>query len=327
MASLDGGEMREFFPSGARPAAPALLLAGRASAMEAGALVRARRIAEENGMDWQDIDYVKDGTTAIIALNRPEKLNAVRMRSLDELVAALDDADADDAIRAVVVTGNGRAFCAGTDLSDGFDLPMGGDPATGDGVPPDAGGRVTLRLYEMTKPVIAAVNGPAVGFGATSLLAMDFRLAAAEAKFCYIFARRGIVAESCSSWFLPRIVGVATALDWMLTGRMVPAQEALQKGRVQDVVPAEALLPRAMEIARGIAETTAPVSVAINRQLMWKMLDAEHPRMAHALESRGVAATLAGPDAREGARAFAERRAPAFTSKASDAAFMRAWWS
>ena len=278
-------------------------------------------------MDWQDIDYSRDGATAVITLNRPEKLNAVRMRTLDELIAALDDADADDCVRAVVVTGAGRAFCAGTDLSDGFDLPMGGNPATGEGIPPDAGGRVTLRLYEMTKPVIAAINGAAVGFGATSLLAMDFRLAAPEAKFCYIFARRGIVAESCSSWFLPRVVGVATALDWMLTGRMIPAQEALRKGLVQEVLPAEALLPRAMEIARDIAENTAPMSVAINRQLLWKLLDAGHPRMAHELESRGVAATLAGPDSREGAKAFAERRAPAFTSKASDAAFMRAWWS
>ena len=277
-------------------------------------------------MDWQDIDYSRDGATAVITLNRPEKLNAVRLRSLDELVAALDMADADDEVRAVVVTGKGRAFCAGTDLSDGFDLPMGGDPATGEGIPADVGARVTLRLYDMTKPVIAAINGVAVGFGATLPLAMDFRLATPEVKVCYIFARRGIVAESCSSWFLPRIVGVATALDWMLTARMIPAQEALEKGLVQELLPAQALLPRALEIARSIAETTAPVSVAVNRQLLWKLLDAEHPRVAHELESRGVAATLAGPDSREGARAFAERRAPVFTSRASDAAFMRGWW-
>lgn len=278
-------------------------------------------------MQWQDIEYSRDGSTAVIVLNRPEKLNAVRMSSLDELEAALDDADADDAIRAVVVTGRGRAFCAGTDLSDGFRLPTGGDPATGEGVQPDVGGRITLRLYEMRKPVIAAINGVAAGFGATSPLAMDFRLATPDARFCYIFARRGIVAESCSSWFLPRIVGVPTALDWMLTGRMIPAEEALDKGLVHELVAPDELLPRAMAIARDIAENTAAVSVAVNRQLLWKLLDADHPRIAHELESRGVAATLAAPDSREGAAAFAERRAPVFTSKASDAAFMRPWWS
>ncbi|KAB2862717.1 MAG: enoyl-CoA hydratase, partial [Bauldia sp.] len=157
--------------------------------------------------------------------------------------------------------------------------------------------------------------------------AMDFRLATPDARFCYIFARRGIVAESCSSWFLPRIVGVPTALDWMLTGRMIPAEEALDKGLVHELVAPEELLPRAMAIARDIAENTAAVSVAVNRQLLWKLLDADHPRIAHELESRGVAATLAAPDSREGAAAFAERRAPVFTSKASDAAFMRPWWS
>lgn len=278
-------------------------------------------------MEFTDIEYVASEGVATIWLNRPDRLNAARASTLDELLAALDRADADDGIRAVIVSGRGRAFCAGTDLADGFRLPEGGDPASGEGVHPDLGGRVTLRLYEMVKPVIGAINGPAVGFGATFPLAMDFRLASTDAKFGYVFTRRGIVAESCSSWFLPRIVGIGTALDWMLTGRMIQAGEAMEKGLVQELVAPDALMPRAREIARDIVANTAAMSVAMNRQLLWKLLDADHPRRAHELESRGLAAALAGPDSREGAASFGERRAPAFTGRASDATFMRAWWA
>ncbi len=239
---------------------------------------------------------------ATIALNRPDKLNAARAATYDEIVAALDAADADEAVRAIIVTGRGRAFCAGTDLSGGgFSLPRGGDPATGEGIPADLGGRVTLRLYGMRKPIIGAVNGPAVGFGATFLLPMDYRLASSTARFGFVFSRRGIAAESCSSWFLPRIVGITTALDWMLTGRIIdaarPAKRAGQRGRGP-----EELLARATAIAREIADNTAPASVALNRQLLWRMLGADHPLEAHRLESRAIAATVGTPDAAEGAR-------------------------
>ena len=278
-------------------------------------------------MPYEDLDYSVDAGIATIALNRPDKLNAARAATYDELMAALDDADADEALRAIIVTGRGRAFCAGTDLSGGgFSLPRGGDPATGDGIPADLGGRVTLRLYDMRKPIIGAVNGPAVGFGATFLLPMDYRLASSTARFGFVFSRRGIAAESCSSWFLPRIVGIATALDWMLTGRIIDADEALRKGLVSDLAAPEELLPKATAIAREIADKTAPASVALNRQLLWRMLGAGHPFEAHRLESRAIAATVGSPDAAEGAQAFLEKRPPNFTGKVSDTRYTEAWW-
>ena len=277
-------------------------------------------------MTYEDIEYALEDGVATIWLNRPDKLNAARVSTHDELISALDRADCDDAVKAIIVSGRGRAFCAGTDLSDGFALPSGGDPATGEGVQADVGGRVTLRLYDMRKPVIGAVNGAAVGFGATFLLPMDFRLAAVGAKFGFVFTRRGIVAESCSSWFLPRVVGLPTALDWMLTGRMVAAEEALAKGLVTELLAPDALMARVRAIARDIVENCAPVSVAMNRQLLWKLLGADHPRAAHHLESRGLAAALAHADSAEGAKSFVEKRAPAFTGNVSDAGFIRAWW-
>ena len=278
-------------------------------------------------MPYEDLDYSVDAKIATIALNRPDKLNAARAETYDELVGALDAADADEAIRAIIVTGRGRAFCAGTDLSGGrFSLPRGGDPATGEGIPADLGGRVTLRLFEMRKPVIGAVNGPAVGFGATFLLPMDYRLASSTARFGFVFTQRGIAAESCSSWFLPRIVGITTALDWMLTGRIVDAEEALRKGLVSEIIAPEQLLARATAIAREIADNTAPASVALNRQLLWRMLGADHPLEAHKLESRAIAATVGTPDSAEGARAFLEKRPPNFTGKVADTRYMETWW-
>jgi enoyl-CoA hydratase/carnithine racemase len=278
-------------------------------------------------MPYEDLDYSVDANIATIALNRPDKLNAARAATYDELMAAFDAADADEAVRAVIVTGRGRAFCAGTDLSGGgFSLPRGGDPATGEGIPADLGGRVTLRLYDMRKPIIGAINGPAVGFGATFLLPMDYRLASSTARFGFVFSRRGIAAESCSSWFLPRIVGITAALDWMLTGRIIDAGEALRKGLVSEVAAPEELLPKATAIAREIADNTAPASVALNRQLLWRMLGANHPLEAHRLESRAIAATVGSPDAAEGARAFLEKRPPNFTGKVSDMSYTELWW-
>ena len=273
-----------------------------------------------------DIAYSVEGAAAIVAFDRPERLNAARMQTHANLIAALDRAEADDAVRAVVLTGHDRAFCAGTDISDGFDLPQGGDPATGEGVQPDVGGPTVLRLFRMNKPVIAAVNGAAVGFGASLTLACDIRLAATAARWGFVFARRGIAAENCVSWFLPRVVGIATALDWMLTGRMVPAEEAREARLVKAVLPEDALLPAALEIAEEIARNTAPVSVAMNRRLLWRMLGAAHPAEAHALESRALAARLAHPDSAEGVAAFAERRAPRFASGLDGAEVMRGWW-
>ena len=201
-------------------------------------------------MHFDDITYAADDGVATITFNRLDVMNAARMQTQEELVAALDAADADDGVRCVIVTGEGRAFCAGTDISDGFRLPAGGDPASGEGIPADIGGITVLRLFEMRKPVIGAINGAAVGFGATFTLAMDIRLVSDGAKFAFPFTRRGICAESCSSWFLPRLVGLQTAMDWMLTGRTFLADEALQRGLAHECLPAENLMERARAMAR-----------------------------------------------------------------------------
>ena len=278
-------------------------------------------------MTFEDIRYAVAAGVATITLDRPDKLNAAHVGTLEELIAALDAADADDAVRVVVVTGSGRAFCAGTDLANGFaDLPAGGDPATGEGVGADVGGRVTLRLFAMNKPVLAAVNGAAAGFGATVLLAMDRRIAVTTARFVFPFVRRGIVAESCSSWFLPRLVGIATALDWMLSGRVIAADEALDKGLVDELVEPEALLPRVAAVAADIAAHAAPASIAFTRRLLWRMLGADGPEVAHDYESRALAALLAHPDASEGVQSFVERRPPAFSGTTADAAVLKQWW-
>jgi enoyl-CoA hydratase/carnithine racemase len=276
--------------------------------------------------DSSDIAYsVQDGA-AVLAFDRPDRMNAARLQTHTDLITALDRAEADDTVRCIVLTGHGRAFCAGTDISDGFDLPKGGDPVTGQGVPPDVGGVTVLRLFRMRKPVIAAINGAAVGFGASLTLACDIRLASETAKWGFVFARRGIAAESCCSWFLPRAVGIQTALDWMMTGRMVPASEALASGLVKSVHAPEALLEAALGIAHEIVENTAPASVAMNRQLLWQMMGAGHPAEAHALESRAIAARLAHPDSAEGVAAFAERRLPRFAQGLAAAEVMSGWW-
>lgn len=267
---------------------------------------------------------VRDGI-ATIAFDRPAKLNAVTQAMIETLVRALAWADDDDDVRAVVLTGEGRAFCAGADLSGGFGLPTEGDPATGEGVASDPGGLATLRLFEMRKPVIAAVNGAAAGFGATVLLPCDVRIAAAGARFAFPFVRRGIVPDACSSWFLQRVTGLATALDWMLSGRTFDVAEAHAKGLVSEVTAPEALLERAYAIARSMTADTAPVSIAVTRRLIWAMAGAIHPAQAHAFESRGLAATLLR-DGAEGAAAFMERRPPRFPGRASvDADFIDAW--
>jgi enoyl-CoA hydratase/carnithine racemase len=238
-----------------------------------------------------------------------------------ELIDAFDRVDADDEVRAVIVTGAGRGFCAGADLSGGGETFSGGgsDETTSvPGVPRDGGGMVTLRIFECTKPVIGAINGPAVGVGVTMTLPMDIRLASETAKIGFVFARRGIVPEACSSWFLPRLVGISQAAEWCYTGRVFGADEALRGGLVRSVHAPDDLLPAARAIAAEIAEHTSPVSVALTRQMLWRMLGADHPMDAHRVDSRGIAERGRSADSREGVLSFLEKRPPAFPVKVSD---------
>ena len=266
---------------------------------------------------------VEDGI-ATLTLNRPDKLNAFNTLMMQEMIAAFDRTDADDSVRVVIVTGAGRAFCAGADLSAGaatFDYSTRGgedkEARTLDGVQRDGGGLLTLRIYDSLKPVIAAVNGPAVGVGVTMQLAMDIRMASTDARYGFVFSRRGINPEACSSWFLPRLVGIQTALEWCYSGRVFPAQEALEKGLVRSLHAPEDLLPAARALAREIADNTAPVSIALTRQLIWRMAGASHPMEAHMADSRGIQARGAMPDAKEGVTSFLEKRLPRYPDRVS----------
>jgi len=272
-----------------------------------------------------------------ITLNRPDKLNAFTETMRKELIDAFDKADADDEVTAIIVTGAGRGFCAGADLSGGEDTfnhesRTGGseDGGSVDYADPrirDGGGTVTLRIYQCLKPVIAAVNGPAVGVGATMQLPMDIRLASENAKFGFVFARRGIVPEACSSWFLPRVVGINQAMEWCLTGRVFPASEAKETGLVKELYAPDDLLPAARELAREIGENTSRISVALTRQMLWRMLGADHPMEAHKIDSRGVYATGRGPDAKEGVMSFLEKRKPDYPARVSkDMPDFFPWW-
>ncbi len=266
---------------------------------------------------------VEDGI-ATITLNRPDKLNAFNTTMMQELIAAFDETDADDNVKAVIITGAGRAFCAGADLSAGaqtfdYDARGGQDQAARQeqGVHRDGGGLVTLRIYDSLKPVISACNGAAVGIGVTMQLAMDFRLASSDARYGFVFARRGINPEAASSWFLPRLVGIQTALEWCYTGRIFPAQEGLEKGLVRSVHAPEDLLPAARALAREIVDNTAPVSVAVTRQLIWRMAGASHPMEAHKADSRAIQARGRSGDAKEGVTSFLEKRQPNYPDKVS----------
>jgi len=267
---------------------------------------------------------VADGVCTL-TLHRPDRLNAVTATMIDELIAAFDRIDADDGVRAVIVTGAGRAFCAGADLGAGGST-FARDGGSAD-THRDGGGRVTLRVFDLKKPVIAAINGPAVGFGATFTLAMDVRIASSAARMGFVFSRRGVVPEACSTWFLPRIVGIAQAAEWVYTGRVFDADEALRGRLVSQVVAPDALLPAAGALAREIAEHTSPVSVALARQMMWKLLGADHPMAAHRLDSQGMFWTGRSADAREGVTSFIEKRPARFTSKPSgDMPPFYPWW-
>jgi enoyl-CoA hydratase/carnithine racemase len=279
-------------------------------------------------MSYSEILYdVEDGVLTI-TLNRPEKLNAFTATMMREMIDAFDRSDADDSIRAVIVTGAGRAFCAGADLGSGgstFNSDARSDRPSG--LNRDGGGLLTLRIFDSKKPVIAAVNGPAVGIGVTMTLAMDIRLAADVARFGFVFARRGIVPEACSSYFLPRIVGISRALEWAYSGRVFPADEALAGGLVRSLHAKDQLIPTARGIAREIADNTSAISVTLIRQMMWRMLGADHPMEAHKIDSRGVYYTGRSADAREGVEAFLEKREAHFPGKVSqDLPEFYPWW-
>lgn len=254
-----------------------------------------------------------DDGIAVLQLNRPDKLNAFTSAMVQEFLQVLDFTDGDDRVRALVVTGTGRAFCAGADLSSG----AGSFDYAGDEVMRDEGGLLTLRIFRSLKPIIAAVNGAAVGVGATMQLAMDVRLASTEARFGFVFARRGIVPEAASSWFLSRAVGVSTALQWCYSGRLVKADEALARGLLHSTHDPEKLLAAAKDMARSFVEHSAPVSLAVTRQMIWRMSAAEHPMQAHELDSRAVQARGRSADAHEGVAAFLEKRPAQFPGKVS----------
>ncbi len=268
-------------------------------------------------MSFEQIIYDVDGGILTITLNRPDRLNAWTGQMGLELREAFDRADGDDEVHAVIVTGAGRGFCAGADLGGGgetFDYRKRGES---DPVPRDNGGELTLRIFNCTKPVIGAINGPAVGVGATMTLPMDVRLASEEARMGFVFARRGIIPEACSSWFLPRVVGISQAMEWVATGRVFSAQEALDGGLVRSIHPPEELLGAARALAQEIADNAAPVSVALARRLMWRMLGAEHPMIAHRADSRGMLARGQSADAVEGITAFLEKRPASFPDQVS----------
>jgi enoyl-CoA hydratase/carnithine racemase len=274
-----------------------------------------------------DISVSVEDKILTITLNRPDRLNAFTNVMRDEMIAAFDQADADDDVRCIIVTGEGRGFCAGADLGEGGDTFNTEREGQDGPVWRDGGGQVSLRIFESKKPVIGAINGPAVGVGVTMTLPMDIRIASSAAKFGFVFSRRGIVPEACSSWFLPRIVGIQQALAWTFLGRVFPAEEALKGGLVQEVTAPGNLLPRARAIAAEIVENTAPVSVALTRQMMWRMLGADHPMEAHKIDSRGIAQLGISPDVKEGVESFLEKRPPEFSMKPSeDMPDFYPWW-
>ena len=279
-------------------------------------------------MSYSTILYDVDESILTITLNRPDILNAFNTSMLSEIIDALDRADADDRIRCIIFTGAGRAFCAGADLSAGgktFNADARDDKA--DGPHRDGGGRLTLRIFECKKPVIAAINGPAVGIGATMTLPMDIRLCSSNAKVGFVFSRRGVVPEACSSFFLPRVVGISKALEWCYSGRVFPAEEALSGGLVRSIHKPEDLLADAKHIARELVENTSAVSTALIRQMMWKMLGADHPMEAHKIDSQGMYFTGKSADAKEGIESFLEKRPAKFPLEVSkDMPPFFPWW-
>ncbi len=288
-------------------------------------------------MSYNTIRYEVEDGVALITLSRPDKLNAFTPEMMREMIDALDRTDADDAVRAVIFTGEGRAYCAGADLSagtrgfvdEGQQSLMNADGSVnyGSEAARDGGGLLTLRLFESKKPLIGAINGAAVGIGVTMTLPMDIRLASDTARFGFVFTRRGIVPEAASSWFLPRVVGVSKALEWCYSGRVFDAREALGGGLVRSLHAPEDLLPAARAIAREIVENTSPVSVALTRQMLWRGLGQSHPMEAHRSDSRAILSRTASAGAAEGVASFLEKRAAAYPDAVSkDMPDFYPWW-
>jgi enoyl-CoA hydratase/carnithine racemase len=280
-------------------------------------------------MAYEQIQYDVANGVATITLNRPDKLNAFTATMMRELIDAFDRTDGDDAVRVVIVTGSGRAFCAGADLSGGsgtFDHARGSGPPRMEDHR-DGGGLLTLRIFDSKKPVIAAINGPAVGVGVTMTLPMDIRIASTTAKIGFVFAKRGIVPEACSSWFLPRIVGINRAAEWVYTGRVFDPEEARAAGLVSRVVGPETVVETARALAREIADNTSAMSVALSRQMLWRMLGADHPMEAHKIDSRAIYFMGQSPDAHEGVASFLQKRPAKFTMRPSaDMPDFYPWW-
>lgn len=280
---------------------------------------------------YDEVTYEVDGAVATVTLDRPDRLNAFTGRMMQELISAFDEIDADDGVRAVIVTGAGRGFCAGADLGAGA-ATFDSDAQSGGSAPSemeqrDGGGLLTLRIFECTKPVIAAINGPAVGIGATMTLPMDIRLASTQSKFGFVFARRGIVPEACSSWFLPRLVGISQATEWCYTGRVFGPDEALAGGLVRSIHEPDELLGAARELAEEIAHNTSAVSVALTRAMLWRMLGESHPMAAHEVDSPAIAYLGKSADAREGVVSFLEKRAAEFSDTVTeDMPPFYPWW-
>lgn len=278
---------------------------------------------------YEQILYEVQDRVLTLTLNRPDKLNAYTPIMQRELIDALKRADEDDEIRAIIFTGSGRGFCAGADLSAGgstFDYEKR-DPKLRNEQSRDGGGMLSLAIFEVKKPVIAAINGPAVGVGATMTLPMDVRMIAEGAKMGFVFARRGIAPEACSTYFLPRIVGISQAAEWVYTGRVFSAQEAYEKRLASRILPADQLLPAARELALEIAQNTSAISVALSRQMLWRMLGVDHPMEAHKIESRAINALGKAPDAFEGVSSFLEKRPAKFTQRPSqDMPAFYPWW-
>lgn len=279
-------------------------------------------------MAYSTILYEVEDNVLTLTLNRPEKLNAFNRDMMHEMINAFDRADEDDNVRAIIVTGAGRGFCAGADLSvgaDTFNADAREDRESG--LQRDGGGLLTLRIFESKKPVIAAINGPAVGIGATMLLPMDIRICSTEAKIGFVFSRRGIVPEACSSYFLPKIVGINQALEWCISGRVFPSEDALAGGLVRSVHEPDELIAVAKSIAGEIANNTSAVSVALIRQMLWKMLGADHPMEAHKVDSRGIYYCGKSDDVKEGVESFLEKRSAKFPLKVSkDMPEFYPWW-
>ena len=281
-------------------------------------------------MDFKNILLEQRENIAVLFLNRPNKLNAFTFSMMEEIISALDSLEADDSVHAVIITGKGRAFCAGADLSSGQDTfnPSFDDFAVQESdFRRDSGGILTLRMYKFLKPIVMACNGPAVGIGASMQLAADIRLASDQARFGFVFNNRGIVPDACSSWFLPRIVGISRALELTYSGRIIDAQEALQLNLVSSIYDSENLLSNAVDITKKMVQNSAPVSISLTRQMLWRSLESSGPYDAHVIESKAIDSRGASEDAKEGVSSFLEKRPAEFKNKvSSDMPEFFPWW-